>query len=395
MRSSNIARVVLAFILTMQPLLAFSSPASHAQYAQQYAVALPGYHYEFPRDHFDHPDYQTEWWYYTGNVTSADGRHFGFELTFFRQGVNRNATKTNSWDVRDLYLAHLALSDLDGGRFYHTERTNRAGPGIAGISDKDARIWNGNWQIQWNSDQQTLEAIDPRFELHLNLKSEKPPVIQGENGVSQKAAAPGHASHYISLTRLATNGTITLNGKSIEVTGLAWMDHEFFTHQLERDQIGWDWFSVQLADNTELMLFRIRRKDGSVDPFSAATFVDARGQTTHLRSTDFSLTPAGATWTSPATKATYPIHWRIAVPKLGLDLEMRTALPSQELTGGPSDGTLTPSYWEGSVTYDGTREGAKIHGAGYLEMTGYDRPFEMGAEQEDSPQSSQRAQNKK
>jgi predicted secreted hydrolase len=395
MRSSNIARVVLAFILTMQPLLAFSSPASHAQYAQQYAVALPGYHYEFPRDHFDHPDYQTEWWYYTGNVTSADGRHFGFELTFFRQGVNRNATKTNSWDVRDLYLAHLALSDLDGGRFYHTERTNRAGPGIAGISDKDARIWNGNWQIQWNSDQQTLEAIDPRFELHLNLKSEKPPVIQGENGVSQKAAAPGHASHYISLTRLATNGTITLNGKSIEVTGLAWMDHEFFTHQLERDQIGWDWFSVQLADNTELMLFRIRRKDGSADPFSAATFVDARGQTTHLRSTDFSLTPAGATWTSPATKATYPIHWRIAVPKLGLDLEMRTALPSQELTGGPSDGTLTPSYWEGSVTYDGTREGAKIHGAGYLEMTGYDRPFEMGAEQEDSPQSSQRAQNKK
>jgi predicted secreted hydrolase len=395
MRSSTIARVALALLLAMQPLLAFSSPASHAQYAQQYAVALPGYHYEFPRDHFDHPDYQTEWWYYTGNVTSADGRHFGFELTFFRQGVNRNATKTNSWDVRDLYLAHLALSDLDGGHFYHTERTNRAGPGVAGISAKDARIWNGNWQIQRNADQQTLEAIDPRFELYLNLKSEKPPVIQGENGVSQKAAAPGHASHYISLTRLATNGTITLNGKSIEVTGLAWMDHEFFTHQLERDQIGWDWFSVQLADNTELMLFRIRRKDGSVDPFSAATFVDARGQTTHLRSTDFSLTPAGATWTSPATKATYPIHWRIAVPKLGLDLEMRTALPSQELTGGPSDGTLTPSYWEGSVTYDGTREGAKIHGAGYLEMTGYDRPFEMGAEQEDSPQSSQGAQNKK
>jgi predicted secreted hydrolase len=389
MRSSSIVHIALALSLAMQPLLALASSASPAQNDSQYAVALPGYRYEFPRDHFDHPEYQTEWWYYTGNVASADGRHFGFELTFFRQGVNRNAAKTNSWDVRDLYLAHLALSDLDGSHFFHTERTNRAGPAIAGVSAKDARIWNGNWQIQWNADQQTLDAIDPRFELRLNLKSEKPPVIQGENGVSQKAAGQGHASHYISLTRLATNGTITLAGKSIEVSGLSWMDHEFFTHQLERDQIGWDWFSIQLDDNTELMLFRIRRKDGSVDPFSAATFVDARGQTTHLRATDFSLTPAGGTWTSPVTKAAYPIHWKIAVPKLGLDLEMKTALPSQELTGGPSNGTLTPSYWEGAVTYEGGREGAKIHGAGYLEMTGYDRPFEMGAAQEDSPQSSQ------
>ena len=296
------------------------------------------------------------------------------------RSVNRDTTKTNSWDVRDLYLAHLALSDLDGGHFYHTERTNRAGPGIAGVSAADARIWNGNWQIQWNGDQQTLQAIDPQFELRFTMKSEKPPVIQGENGVSQKAAGPGHASHYISLTRLATNGTITLGGESIEVSGLAWMDHEFFTHQLERDQIGWDWFSVQLTDNTELMLFRIRRKDGSVDPFSAATFVDARGQTTHLRSTDFSLTPAGETWTSPVTNAAYPIHWKVAVPKLGLDLEVKTALQSQELVGGSGNETLTPSYWEGAVSYDGTRSGMKIRGVGYLEMTGYDRPFDLGGD---------------
>jgi predicted secreted hydrolase len=399
MRSSNFARALLALLLAMQPLLSFATPASRAQTdsqnESQYAVALPGYRYEFPRDHFDHSAYQTEWWYYTGNVTSADGRHFGFELTFFRQGIKRDATKTNSWDVRDLYLAHLALSDIDGGHFFHTERTNRAGPGVAGISARDGRIWNGNWQIQWNGDQQMLEAIDPRFELRFTLKSGKPPVIQGENGVSQKAAGPGHASHYISLTRLATTGTITLAGKSIDVTGIAWMDHEFFTHQLEHDQVGWDWFSVQLDDNSELMLYRIRRKDGSVDPFSSATFVDARGQTTHLLSTDFSLTPAGETWTSPVTKATYPIQWKIAVPKLGLDLEMKTALHSQELTGGSSNGTLTPSYWEGSVTYDGTRGGTKIHGVGYLEMTGYDRPFEMGAAQEDSPQSSDGAPNKK
>ena len=376
MRSSSIPRIALALLIASQPLFTL---ATRAQTGSQYAVALPGYRYEFPRDHFDHPEYQTEWWYYTGNVTSSDGRRFGFELTFFRQSANWEAKK-NAWDVRDLYLAHLALSDLDGGHFYHAERTNRAGPGIAGISVKDARIWNGNWQIQWSGDKQTLEAVDPRFDLHLSLKSEKPPVIQGENGVSQKAAGAGHASHYISLTRLAANGTITSGGKEFKVTGLAWMDHEFFTHQLDRDQIGWDWFSVQLADNTDLMLFRIRRKDGSVDPYSAATFVDASGKSTHLRAAEFSLHPGGATWTSSATKATYPIQWKINVPKLALDLEVRTSLPSQELIGGPTNGTLTPSYWEGSVTYDGTRGGAEIRGAGYLEMTGYDRPFEMGTD---------------
>lgn len=376
MRSSRAkSRVIIASLLAAQLLFTF---ATHAATESQYSVALPGYRYEFPRDHFDHPDYQTEWWYYTGNVASADGHRFGFELTFFRQSVSRTATTTatSAWDVRDLYLAHLALSNLDDGHFYHAERTNRSGPGIAGVSASEARIWNGNWQVRWSGDEQKLNAVDPRFELQLALRSEKAPVIQGENGVSQKAPGPGHASHYISLTRLVTNGSIALNGKTFQVTGLAWMDHEFFTHQLDSEQVGWDWFSVQLADKTELMLFRIRRKDGSVDPFSAATFVDARGQSMHFRSTEFSLQPTGATWTSPATKATYPVQWKITVPKLGLELETKTPLPSQELTR--SSGTLTPSYWEGAVTYEGMRGGIKIQGAGYLEMTGYDRPFEMG-----------------
>ncbi len=377
MKSSGIACLALALLLALQPVVAFATQAAGEP---QYSVALPGYRYEFPRDHFDHPEYQTEWWYYTGNVKSTDGRRFGFELTFFRQGVNRDAAKAGAWDVRDLYLAHLALSDLDGEHFYHTERTNRAGPGIAGVSSNEGRIWNGNWQIQWNGDEQTLRAVDSRFELRLSLRSEKPPVIQGQDGVSQKGAGAGHASHYISLTHLATSGAIALNGKTFQVAGLAWMDHEFFTHQLESDQIGWDWFSVQLVDNTELMLFRIRRKDGTIDPFSAATFVDAQGKSTHLRSTEFSLQPSGATWTSAITKATYPVHWKVAVPKLGLDLDVKTQLASQELTGGSSNGTLTPSYWEGAVTYDGTRAGAKIQGVGYLEMTGYDRPFEMGSD---------------
>jgi len=351
-----------AAVLLLQPL------------AAQYRTAMPGYRYEFPRDHFNHPDFQTEWWYYTGNLKSADGRRFGFELTFFRQAVSRDPTRNSAWEVRDLYLAHLALSDLDGGKFYHKERTNRSGPGIAGVKESRGRVWNGNWQIQWHGTDQELKAVDERFELHLTLHTEKPPVIHGENGVSQKAEGPGHASHYISLTRLATSGVIELGSKRFEVSGTSWMDHEFFTHQLEPEQTGWDWLSLQLEDHSEVMLFHIRRKDGSIDPYSAGTYVDAEGKTTHLRSSDFKLQPVGEKWTSPLTGAQYPIHWRIAIPILGVELEAKTPLVSQELTGKTK---ISPTYWEGTIVLTGQRNSQPLSGAGYLEMTGYDRPFQI------------------
>jgi predicted secreted hydrolase len=343
--------------------------------ATQYRAALPGYRYEFPRDHFSHPDFQTEWWYYTGNLATTDGHRFGFELTFFRQGVGRNKEKNGTWDIQDLYLAHLALSDLDGGSFYHAQRTNRAGPGIAGISESQGRIWNGNWGVTWKGEDQELHAVEDRFSLSLFLHPEKPPVIHGENGVSQKAEGPGRASHYISLTRLKVSGTIGLKGKSYSVSGLAWMDHEFFTHQLEANQVGWDWLSLQLSDKTELMLFQIRRKDGSVDPFSGGTYINPQGQSLHLRATDFTLAPQAETWKSPTTSATYPIHWKIAVPKLGLQLEAATSLKSQELS---AQTTFTPSYWEGAISLVGRRTDAGLTGVGYLEMTGYDRQVEFG-----------------
>src|SRR5260370_37435907 len=154
-----------AALLLLQPL------------AAQYRTALPGYRYEFPRDHFNHPDFQTEWWYYTGNLKSADGGRFGFELTFFRQAVSRDPKKVTAWEVNDLYLAHLALSDLDGGKFYHAERTNRSGPGIAAVNESLGRLWNGNWQIQWRGSDQPLTAVAERFQLHLPRHSGRPPVI--------------------------------------------------------------------------------------------------------------------------------------------------------------------------------------------------------------------------
>ncbi len=372
-------------------LLLLSSTTVSA--SDNYEVALPGYRYSFPRDYFNHPNYQTEWWYYTGNLQSADGHSFGFELTFFRQGVSHehssndsSAKEKSAWNIHDLYLAHLALSDLSGGKFYHLERTNRAGPGIAGVDEQAQRIWNGNWQIQWSGANQSLQAIANDFQLHFTLQPEKPPVIHGENGVSQKSAGAGRASHYISLTRIATSGTIALGGHDFSVSGVSWMDHEFFTQQLDPQQVGWDWFSLQLNDHSELMLFHIRRADGSIDPFSSGTYIDPQGHSTHLKNSEFTLEPARSATASSAPQnggspadvyksstsgATYPIHWKISVPKLNLAIDATTSLVSQELTGG-SD--ITPTYWEGAIQLSGTREGQPSSGVGYLEMTGYAKP---------------------
>src|SRR5271157_620381 len=306
MKSSLLAALLV--LLAAMPLTA------------QYQKALPGYQYQFPRDHFNHPDFQTEWWYYTGNLRAADGHRFGFELTFFRQAVSRAKAATSSWDVQDVYLAHLALSDLDGGHFYRTERVNRAGPGLAGIDEASAKVWNGNWQVQGIGGRQELQAVAAEFSLRLVMNSRKPPVIHGKNGVSQKADGAGQASHYISFTRLRTSGTMELNGKSFAVEGTAWMDHEFFSEQLDLTPRGWDWVSLQLDDNTELMLYRFRQKDGSAGPFSAGTYIDAQGRTTYLSFADFTMQPGSETYVSAATKAAYPTAWHVTVPSLRLDL---------------------------------------------------------------------------
>ncbi|HLH42942.1 MAG TPA: lipocalin-like domain-containing protein [Bryobacteraceae bacterium] len=334
-----------------------------------YRLALPGYHYEFPRDHFNHPDFQTEWWYYIGNLHTTDGRRFGFELTFFRQGgQSSERADSNVWDIRDVWMAHLALSDIDGGQFLHAERLNRAGAGLAGADLEQRRVWNGNWRARWlDSNSQQLDAVAPDFSFTLTLQSRKPPVIHGKNGVSQKAAAAGRASHYVSLTRLVTSGEIRLSGKQFRVEGLSWMDHEFFTSQLDPEQTGWDWLSLQASDGSEIMLYRLRRKDGSPDPYSAGTYVDASGKSRFLSAAEFSLQP-GKVWTSPDTGGRYPVEWAIRVPSLGLEASVAAKLAKQEIAG---KGTPIPSYWEGAIDAIGRKQGDSLFASGYLEMTGY------------------------
>ena len=378
----SLALLLACLLVTSQGLGQFR--VAQFRFAQ-FKPALPGYRYEFPRDYFSHPDYQTEWWYYTGHLQTADGRTFGFELTFFREGVTRDSSKASTWDVRDFYLAHFAVSDLAQKEFLHIERTNRAGPGIAGADPSLQKIWNGNWSVVWANGGEHLTAITNEFAIRLSLLSVKPPAIHGENGVSQKSADQGHASHYFSETRLQASGTLTINSQKYQVTGLAWMDHEFFTQQLDSNQVGWDWLSLQFDDNTELMLFRIRRKDGSIDPFSSGTFIDARGHTRHLRITEFQLEPDGHYWRSASTEANYPVHWKLRVPSLDIAVEISTPLFSQEFTGSSR---LSPDYWEGIVFAkgidgaEGTQGASKLRtsklaGSGYLEMTGYARPVNV------------------
>ncbi|MEZ5353670.1 MAG: lipocalin-like domain-containing protein [Bryobacteraceae bacterium] len=334
-----------------------------------FVTAKPGYRYEFPRDHFAHHEFKTEWWYFTGNLRDPSGRRFGFELTFFRQATGEDPRQPRSpWDANELWLAHLTLSDIESQRFLHEERINRAGPGLAGADPVTSRVWNGNWSAVFAKTPEKIEASTGDFMLNLNFETTKPPVVHGIDGVSQKAEGAGRASHYVSFTRLQARGSLQYQGRQFDLSGSAWMDHEFFTHQLEPGQTGWDWVSIQLDDNTELMLFRLRRKDGSLDPYSAGTYVDSGGRVRHLSAADFRMAPLGPMYHR------YPIAWRIEVPSLGLDLRATTPLPSQELAG---KSRFSPAYWEGAMDFVGTRGGKPVRGAGYLEMTGYAGPVRM------------------
>ena len=330
--------------------------------------AAPGYRFEFPRDHASHPDYKLEWWYYTGNVSTADGRRFGYQVTFFRVGIDYAPANPSKWALRDLYMTHLAVTDARGNRYRFAEKLSRGGPGLAGAETSRFYTWNDNWNAGLNErGQHMLRAASENAAVELVLDEGKPPVINGVNGISQKGAQPGNASHYYSLTRMPTRGSLNIDGERFEVEGESWMDHEFGTSFLEPEQRGWDWFAIQLSDGRELMLYQLRRADGSRDPRSSGTLVDQSGKTTHLANADFTLTQ-GSTQFKSTNGAVYPIEWTIAVPSQRINLKLTTPLEDQELSLVPSTGI---AYWEGMIDVAGTANGHPVTGVGYLEMTGY------------------------
>ncbi|HZD58424.1 MAG TPA: lipocalin-like domain-containing protein [Anaerolineales bacterium] len=333
----------------------------------------------FPADQGPHPDFQTEWWYYTGNLETTDGRHFGYQLTFFRRALTPEGDlprRGSDWATNQVYMAHFALTDVGAGRFYSHELLARGAANLAGAQSRSYRVWLYNWQVkQEGENKYKLQAAQAGVAIDLDLTDAKGPVLQGDHGYSQKGPAPGDASYYISQTRLVSEGTVEVENELFRVSGLSWMDHEFSTSALASDQVGWDWFSIQLGatkgqsktgdsgEPIDLMVYQIRKANGSIDPYSSGTLIYPDGSTRHLDKKDFEITSLD-TWQSPRTKAKYPSRWTVKIPSARLDLQIDPYLADQELN-------VSYDYWEGAVKISGEYNGQPVRGNGYVELTGY------------------------
>jgi predicted secreted hydrolase len=342
---------------------------------QAFAIARAPYHFRFPRDHAAHPQYRSEWWYYTGHLAARDGRRFGYEATFFRialrPGDPEPALGQSRWRGNQLFAAHLALTDESSGRFLYAERIAREALGMGAAAADRLRVhvddWNLSGETLWpaNRERMTVRASAGTFGLELEQLPEKAPAIHGQGGVSRKGACASCASHYYSYTRLATTGTLAYGGERLPVAGLSWMDHEFGSDELEPDQVGWDWFSLQ-GDGREIMLYRLRRRDGGTTPQSSGSLIERNGRVRPLALGDFFIDATGR-WVSPHSGGTYPSGWRVRVPLANLDLVVTPAVLDQELVF-PAQKL---AYWEGAVDIRGSAGTRAVAGEGYVELTGY------------------------
>jgi predicted secreted hydrolase len=361
-------------------LLIFSaSPvgSQDSEPASSFRPALPGYEYRFPRDFFSHDDFRIEWWYYTGHLEDTTGRSFGYQLTFFRVALDGKGKgkvdNPSQWKIDHIYFAHMTLSDIENEKFYFFERINRAGLGQAGAESDQLKVWNEDWSLTESGKAHHLIAREGEVQFDLKLTPSKPLVIHGRDGVSQKGDVAGNASHYFTFTRMPTEGQVTLQGKTYQVKGLSWMDHEFSSNQLSGAQIGWDWFSVQLDNGTELMLYQIRKKGGAIEKNSSGTWVDAEGKGMHLMLNEYAIQSKGQ-WVSQQSGTTYPAEWALEVPKHDIRLKVTPEIANQELHNLRS---ISTSYWEGSVNVSGTVKGKPVTGKGYVELVGYTQPLKQ------------------
>ncbi len=342
-----------------------------------FAVASSPYAFHFPNDHGSHPSYQSEWWYFTGHLRVADGRRFGYEITFFRVRLRPKdvvrATRIlgrSHWRGDEIYAAHFAITDQDGAKFFHAERLARSAFGLGGAAVGRLAVNAAQWSLVGQSmsdrsrERMTLHAEDAGTRLDLVQTPLKPPAIHGHDGVFRKGACASCASHYYSYSRLRTQGVLTYAGKNLKVSGLSWMDHEFGTDQLQSEETGWDWMSLQLDDGRELMLYIFRRPDGSIEPQSAGSIIERDGRVQPLSLNQFRVTSTSH-WRSAQTHAQYPSSWRVQIPSGSLDVNVTPVLADQELVLRSA-----PSYWEGAVD---VRDAAnsRPRGQGYVELTGY------------------------
>ncbi|OPY62901.1 MAG: Hydroxyneurosporene synthase (CrtC) [Syntrophorhabdus sp. PtaU1.Bin002] len=338
--------------------------------AEEWKQAVTPWQWVFPRDHGQHPEYRTEWWYFTGNLSDSQKRRYGYQLTFFRQAIASSPLRPhNPWSVRDVYLAHFALTDVSGKRFRHYDRASRTGPGLAGADKDSMNVWTLNWSARMKKNGIHLEARQGDATLKLDLRPRKPIVFHGEKGRSRKGPQEGQSSYYYSLTDLETTGTIKTpwSREEIRVEGTSWFDHEFGSNQLTRDQVGWDWFGLHLSDGRDLMVYFLRKSDGSIEAASSGTIIEKDGTTQHLNAADIRMDVLDR-WTSPRSGAKYPSTWQLRIPAARIDITLAPLVTDQELTTTASTGI---TYWEGAVAGHGTSEKRDVAVEGYMELTGY------------------------
>ena len=342
-----------------------------------FARALAPMMLQFPQDHGAHPEYQIEWWYYTGNLHTDDGKAFGYQLTFFRFALTpQMPERTSHFATNQVYMAHFAVADASNGEYFCFERRSRGAGGLAGATgDPTYKVWLEDWsatetepgimRLHVPSTSDLIET-EPQIGLSLSLRRTRPPILHGNRGLSQKGPELGNATYYYSLIGLETTGEITVNGETVTVSGVSWMDHEFGTSFLGEEFVGWDWFSLQLEDGTILMLYCLRRSDQSCDPQTfEGTLVYPDGRQLRIGTKDFTLTLTRQ-WTSPESGATYPSGWDITFPELKITLQVESLIPNQEFRA-------SFTYWEGAVRVSGQIDGAAVDGHGYVELTGYER----------------------
>ena len=332
-----------------------------------YATVTEPRVFSFPADHGPHPEFRNEWWYLTGNLDGQDGERFGFELTIFRFLLTppSDREKASRWQSDQVYIGHFAITAVGNEQFHIAQRFSRGSMGLAGARTEPFRVWVEDWSIAAKSGTAmtwSVQAADQDMLLDLNLTQLKPPVLNGQDGLSRKSAEPGNASYYYSISRLQTEGVLEIGAQQFAVTGFSWLDREWSSGALSADQAGWDWFALQLDDGSELMLYQLRRVDGSRDPLSAGTWISRNGDGNHLDAGEFEI-EITQFWDSPLG-GRYPNGWRIDVPGLDMQLDVQPVIDDQELS-------TTVRYWEGAVDVSGKRNGEKLGGRGYVELTGY------------------------
>ena len=321
----------------------------------------------FPEDLGSHDGYQTEWWYYTGNLETDEGRDFGYQLTFFRRALTPETAEVENpseWRSPQVYFAHFTMSDIEGNQFYPHERFGREGAKLAGAQAEPYRVWLEDWsatEIEPGKVRLIANADDVSLDLVLN--ETLAPVLQGDRGYSKKGNEVGNASYYYSIVQQQTEGTVTVGDQDFEVTGLTWKDHEYSTSALSPGTVGWDWFSLQLDDGSALMLYGLRQEDGNITDLSSGTYISSTGETQTISYKDWNI-DVQKTWRSPVSKAEYPSQWQIDIPNLDLTLDGKALMANQELN-------VSRTYWEGAVGFDGMVGDRPVTAKGYVEMSGY------------------------